>query len=128
MKDSYISEIWFTTWSAAKNGVYYIDKNTKKLMFWNRYSGQAEVVNRVGSPLFVENQNGYIIAQFSELPENPYRLMIFAPVGTAMKQVYATSDVSDKCVINQNGLLVYRLHESENLTSQFVLVQLEKTS
>ncbi len=128
MKDSYISEIWSTTWSAAKNGVYYIDKNTEKLMFWNRYSGQIEVINSVGRPLFVENQNGYIIAQFSDLPENPYRLMIFAPAGTAMKQVYTTSDISDKCVINQNGLLVYRLHESENLTSQFVLVQLAKAS
>ena len=55
------------------------------------------------------------------MPENPYRLMVFAPSGADHEgKVYATADCSDKAVINADGLLVYRLEG----TNQLVQVQL----
>ena len=104
--------------AAAKNGLYYRDKEDGSFLFWNRYTGKRETVNSGSQVWNIYNQNGYIVAHFVETPENPYRLMVFAPSGQTMKQVYATADCSDQAVIN--GLLVYRLEG----TNQLVQVQL----
>ena len=106
--------------AAAKNGLYYRDKEDGSFLFWNRYTGKRETVNSGSQVWNIYNQNGYIVAHFVEKPENPYRLMVFAPSEQTMKQVYATADCSDKAVINADGLLVYRLEG----TNQLVQVQL----
>ena len=104
----------------AKHGVYYQATATKELIFWNKQTGKTETINAGFKVKQFCSQNGYIIAHFEEMPENPYRLMVFAPSGQTMKQVYATADCSDKAVINADGLLVYRLEG----TNQLVQVQL----
>ena len=106
--------------AATKNGVYYREWENGGLFFWNKYTGKKETVNAGFTVYDVYYQNGYIVAHFEEVPENPYRLMVFAPSGQTMKQVYATADCSDKAVINADGLLVYRLEG----TNQLVQVQL----
>lgn len=106
--------------AAARNGLYYREREDGKLFFWNKYTEKKEVVNSGFQVYDIYNQNGYIIAHFEEVPENSYRLMVFAPSGQTMKQVYATADCSDKAVINANGLLMYRLEG----TNQLVKIQL----
>lgn len=115
------------SFAGTRNGVYYVDKKTNKLTFWNRHTYQKETINAKGYCLSVENQNGYAIAYFDNSPQNPYRLMVFAPSGQTMKQLYATADVCDQAFVNKNGTLVYRLHGEDFATSsQFVTVQLPK--
>ncbi len=115
------------SFAGTRNGVYYVNKKTNKLTFWNRHTYQKETINAKGYCLSVENQNGYAIAYFDNSPQNPYRLIVFAPSGQTMKQLYATADVCDQAFVNKNGTLVYRLHGEDFATSsQFVTVQLPK--
>ena len=107
-------------YAATKNGVYYRDAEDGHLIYANRYTGEKEILNAGQKVKGLTECNGYIVAHFVETPENPYRLMVFAPSGRTMKQVYATADCSDKAVINANGLLIYRLEG----TNQLVQVQL----
>lgn len=114
---------------STANGVYYRPDGTDDLCFWNKHTGTSEKINDGAIVTDVYSQNGYVFAHFAETPQNPYRLMVFAPSGKTMKQVCATADVSDKAVINENGLLVYRLRGEDFATSsQFVTVQLPKIS
>ena len=87
---------------------------------WNKHTGVSEPINKGASVTALYSQNGYVIAHFARRLQNPYRLMVFAPSGKTMKQVCATADVSDKAVINENGLLLYRLSG----TKQLVMTQL----
>ncbi len=105
---------------SAANGVYYRPNGADGLYFWNKHTGVSEPINKGASVTALYSQNGYVIAHFAETPQNPYRLMVFAPSGKTMKQVCATADVSDKAVINENGLLLYRLSG----TKQLVMTQL----
>ena len=105
---------------STANGVYYRPDGTDGLCFWNKHTGTSEKINSGAIVTDIYSQNGYVIAHFAETPQNPYRLMVFAPSGKTMKQVCATADVSDKAVINENGLLVYRLSG----TNQLVVTQL----
>jgi len=107
-------------YAAASNGVYYRNGENGNLQFWNKHTGKTETINTGFQVTGLYSQNGYVIAHFAETAKNPHRLMVFAPSGKAMQQVYATADCSDKAVINASGLLVYRL---EN-TNQLVQVQL----
>ena len=107
-------------YAATKNGVYYRDADSGHLIFANRYTEEKEILNASQKVKGLTDCSGYIVAYFEETPENPYRLMVFAPSGQTMKQMYATADCSDKAVINADGLLVYRL-EGNN---QLVQVQL----
>ena len=117
------------SFTGTRNGVYYVDKDTNKLTFWNRYTYQKETINDKGYCLSVENQNGYAIACFDNGSQNPYLLMVFAPSGQGMKQLYASADVCDQAFVNKNGMLVYRLRGEDFATSsQFVTVQLPKIS
>jgi len=106
--------------AATSNGVYYRNGENGNLQFWNKHTGKTETINTGFQVTGLYSQNGYVIAHFAETAKNPHRLMVFAPSGKAMQQVYATADCSDKAVINASGLLVYRL---EN-TNQLVQVQL----
>ena len=105
---------------STANGVYYRPDGTDGLCFWNKHTGTSEKINSGAIVTDAYSQNGYVIAHFAETPQNPYRLMVFAPSGKTMKQVCSTADVSDKAVINENGLLVYRLSG----TNQLVVTQL----
>lgn len=109
-----------SSYTSCANGVYYCPLDTDDLYFWNRHTGKREPINSGAALTQLYSQNGYTIAHFAETPENPYRLMVFAPSGQTMKTVYATADVSDKAIINPNGLLIYRL----NGASQLVATQL----
>ena len=125
-KEQYIGYVgsseksYSTLYAACANGVYYRSQEKGDLLFWNKHTGKTETINVGFRVLGLESQNGYVMAQFEEVPKNPYRLLVLAPSGQGMKQVYATADCSDKAVVNANGLLVYRLEE----TSQLVQVQL----
>jgi len=105
---------WF---AATPNGVYYPSLG---LQFWNQYSGQTTAINPGAQLRKLSSQNGYVIAHFTDTPQNPYRLLVFAPSGNTMRQVFSSADYSDDAVINANGLLTYRLR----YTQQLVTVQL----
>ena len=100
---------------SAANGVYYRPNGADGLYFWNKHTGISKPINAGASVIDLYCQNDYVIAHFAETPQNPYRLMVFAPSGKTMEQVCATADVSDKAVINKNGLLVYRLAGTNQL-------------
>ncbi len=100
-----------------ENGVYYQDITTGDLCLWNVATKQANVVHDKGKLTEVTSQNGYIVALFEETTDNRSRILVFDANG---KQVYTSSDVADQAVINNNGVLMYRLAG----TTQLVKVQL----
>lgn len=115
------SDTTFTPlYAAMQNGIYYRSQENGNLLFWNKQTGKTETINPGFKVNQLYSQNGYVIAHFAETAKNPYRLMVFAPSGQTMKQVYATADCSDKAVVNANGLLMYRLEG----TNQLVKIQL----
>ena len=105
-------------YTPIESGVYYATmKDGQRFCFWDKKTRETTVLNKNGIAKAVSSQNGYVIAQFEETPDNLYRLMVFDAQG---KQVYTSADVADKAVINANGVLVYRLAG----TTQLVKVQL----
>lgn len=105
----YSSKTNDTLYAAAQNGVYYRSQENGNLLFWNKHTGKTETINSGFQVIDLYSQNGYVIVHFAETAKNPHRLLVFAPSGQTMKQVYATADCSDKAVVNADGLLVYRL-------------------
>ncbi len=110
---------YYPMFTATDNGVYYCQKGTGNLLFWNKHTGNITNVNDSFPVTRLYRQNGYVVAHFKETPDNPNRLLVLKPSGQTMKQVYASSDCADKAVINANGVLVYRLEG----TNQLVKVQ-----
>lgn len=119
-KEQYIGYVGNDLYAAAKNGVYYREHITSSLLFWSKYTKKMETMNAGFKLTQLYRQNDCVIAHFEEIPKNPYRLLVFAPSGQTMQQVYASADRSDQAVINPNGLLLYRLEGSK----QVVQVQL----
>ena len=111
---------YYPMFTVTDNGVYYCKKGTGNLLFWNKHTGNTTNVNNSFTITHLYRQNGYVVAHFKETSDNPNRLLVLKPSGQTMKQVYASSDCADKAVINENGLLVYRLEG----TNQLVKVQL----
>ena len=105
-------------YAPIESGVYFGYAATgEDLCFWDKNTGKITVINGKSHVTSLYSQNGYVIALLKETPDNPYRLMVFDANG---KQVYTSADVADKAVINQDGVLVYRLAG----TTQLVKVQL----
>lgn len=101
-----------------ESGVYYATmKDGQRFCFWDKKTGETTVRNKNGIVKALSSQNGYVIVQFEETPDNPHRMIVFDAQG---KQVYTSADVVDKAVMNANGVLVYRLAG----TMQLVKVQL----
>ncbi len=105
-------------WVVTENGMYLTSAAAgQQLCFWDASTGKLETLHGKGILKDLSNQNGYIVALFEETTDNHSRILVFDANG---KQMFTSSDVADKTVINENGLLVYRLAG----TTQLVKVQL----
>ena len=103
-------------YAAIDKGVFYVCTETKNaLSYWNKEDGVTVTINPEYAVTKLYSQNGYVVVHFEETPDNQHRLTVFDGNGN---QVYSTMDVSDKAVINKDGVMVYRL----NGTSQLVKV------
>lgn len=107
-------------YAAADSGVYYRDKSTGSLMFYNKNTGKRDVLNGGFKVNLLTAQNGYVIAGFEENPKSSCRLAVYQPTANGYKQVYTSADCADKAIVNADGVLVYRLVNS----NQLVKVQL----
>ena len=116
----YAGQEYTVLYAAAANGVYYRDKSTGSLIFYDKYTGKRNILNDGFKVNLLTAQNGYVIAGFEEHPKSSCRLAVYQSTANGSKQVYGSADVSDKAVVNTDGLLVYRLNGS----SQLVKVQL----
>ncbi len=105
---------------AATDGSVFFGHGTfgEKLWFWDAATAVGKVVHTNGKLAELSSQNGYVLARFTETTDNHSRLLVFDANG---KQIYTSSDVADKAVINENGVLVYRLAG----TDQLVKVELQ---
>lgn len=111
---------YIVLYAAADNGVYYRNSSTGSLMFYHQVTGKRDILNDGFKVNLLTSQNGYVIAGFEEHPKSSCRLAVYQSTANGSKQVYGSADVSDKAVVNTDGLLVYRLNGS----SQLVKVQL----
>lgn len=111
---------YIVLYAAADNGVYYRNSSTGSFMFYHQATGKRDILNDGFKVNLLTAQNGYVIAGFEEHPKSSCRLAVYQSTANGSKQVYGSADVSDKAVVNTDGLLVYRLNGS----SQLVKVQL----
>ncbi len=110
-------------YTLVDNGVYYYDAVNNRLNFWNKQKDSVNAIETVLENCRVERlyqQNGYAIVHTAESYKKDAQLLVFAPSGEKMEQVYAADVCSDRAVINADGVLVYRLMGS----NQLVKVQL----
>ncbi len=126
-KEVYIAQVgssdfpdYNVLYAAADSGVYYRDKSTGSLMFYNKNTGKRDVLNGGFKVNLLTAQNGYVIAGFEENPKSSCRLAVYQPTTNGYKQVYTSADCADKAIVNADGVLVYRLMGS----NQLVKVQL----
>lgn len=106
-------------YTATDKGVFFASpEHQNALSFWNKDTGTTTLINSEFAVTKLYSQNGYVVVNFEEKPDNQHRLLVFDENGN---QVFSSMDVADKAVINNNGVMIYRLDG----TSQLVKVTLE---
>ncbi len=108
----------WTQFVVTEHGIYLGSaKVGEQLCFMDNSTGKITKLYGKGTLNNLSEDNGYVVALFTETTDNQTRILVFDSNG---KQVYSSADVASKAVINADGVLVYRLAG----TAQLVKVQL----